>query len=149
AVRGAVPGPEPDDHEAGAQRRDQHDGMAGLPGRRTGPGTAAVAGGRAPLPQGKTRDLRLTRGRYIRPMRKRSHVSFEPTRRQYVHGRAAGGMVAGFGLWPGSGRAAGPVAGPNVLTGTEFDLAIGEAPANFTGLTRPAIMVNGSIPAPL
>src|SRR5690606_33229040 len=108
-----------------------------------------VAGGRAPLPQGKTRDLRLTRGRYIRPMRKRSHVSFEPTRRQFVQGLAAGGMVAGLGLWPGSGRAAGQAGVPGVLTGTEFDLAIGEAPANFTGLTRPAIMVNGSIPAPL
>src|SRR3546814_5916736 len=38
---------------------------------------------------------------------------------------------------------------PNVLSGTEFDLTIGETPANFTGVTRPAITVNGSIPAPL
>jgi FtsP/CotA-like multicopper oxidase with cupredoxin domain len=38
---------------------------------------------------------------------------------------------------------------PNVLSGTEFDLTIGETPMNFTGKTRTAITVNGSVPAPL
>src|SRR5690606_40301898 len=31
----------------------------------------------------------------------------------------------------------------------DFDLTIGETPINFTGTTRTAITVNGSIPAPL
>jgi FtsP/CotA-like multicopper oxidase with cupredoxin domain len=37
----------------------------------------------------------------------------------------------------------------NVLSGTSFDLSIGETPMNFTGRTRPAITVNGSLPAPI
>src|SRR5690606_11933085 len=37
----------------------------------------------------------------------------------------------------------------NVLSGTEFDLTISETLVNFTGRTRPAITVNGSLPAPL
>ncbi|HEL3255588.1 TPA: copper resistance system multicopper oxidase [Stenotrophomonas maltophilia] len=73
----------------------------------------------------------------------------QPSRRQFVQGLAAGGAIVGLGLWPklswalkGSGQA-------NVLAGTEFDLSIGETPMNFTGRVRPAITVNGSLPAPL
>jgi len=72
-----------------------------------------------------------------------------PSRRRFVQGLAAGGAAAGLGLWP---RASWALASPgqaNVLSGTEFDLVIGETPANFTGRTRTAIAVNGSIPAPL
>ena len=72
------------------------------------------------------------------------------SRRRFVQGLAAGGTLAGLGLVPRSAWAA--VAGPGqagVLTGTQFDLTIGETPANFTGRTRPAITVNGSIPAPI
>jgi CopA family copper-resistance protein len=36
-----------------------------------------------------------------------------------------------------------------VLTGTHFDLQIGEAPFNFTGKRRIGTVVNGQIPAPL
>ena len=36
-----------------------------------------------------------------------------------------------------------------VLTGTEIDLDIGAITANFTGRDRPAVAVNGQIPAPL
>ncbi|MBA3487726.1 MAG: copper resistance system multicopper oxidase, partial [Lysobacter sp.] len=36
-----------------------------------------------------------------------------------------------------------------VLSGTQFDLAIGETPMNFTGRTRTAVTVNGSLPAPI
>src|SRR3546814_2229454 len=53
------------------------------------------------------------------------------------------------GLWPKSSWAVQAQGLPKVLPGTEFDLTIGETPANFTGVTRPAITVNGSIPAPL
>ncbi len=36
-----------------------------------------------------------------------------------------------------------------VLRGTSFDLSIGEAPMNFTGSTKMAQTINGSIPGPL
>jgi CopA family copper-resistance protein len=42
-----------------------------------------------------------------------------------------------------------PGKGPAVLSGTQFDLVIGEAPVNYTGRTRPAVTVNGSQPAPV
>jgi CopA family copper-resistance protein len=38
---------------------------------------------------------------------------------------------------------------PVVLSGTEFDLTVGETPMDFTGRIRPAITVNGSLPAPI
>src|SRR4029450_8232438 len=37
---------------------------------------------------------------------------------------------------------------PQVLAGNDFDLTVGETPVNFTGRTRPAITVNGSLPPP-
>ncbi len=70
------------------------------------------------------------------------------TRRQFVQGLAAGGALAGFCAWPRSASAQSPAA-PQVLTGTDFALSIGETPVNFTGRTRPAVTVNGALPAPL
>ncbi len=53
------------------------------------------------------------------------------------------------GGWAGSAQAgARLLTSASVLTGTEFDLAIGESMANFTGRIRPAVTVNGSLPAP-
>ena len=72
-----------------------------------------------------------------------------PSRRLFVQGLAAGGAAAALGLWPRTSWAVKAEGVPNVLSGTEFDLTIGETPMNFTGATRPAITVNGSIPAPL
>jgi FtsP/CotA-like multicopper oxidase with cupredoxin domain len=37
----------------------------------------------------------------------------------------------------------------SVLSGTEFDLQIGETPVNFTGKPRIGTVVNGQVPAPL
>ena len=74
---------------------------------------------------------------------------FVPSRRRFVQGLAAGGAVAGLAPWSRWAAAATPAGLATVLSGTEFDLSIGEVAANFTGLTRPAIAVNGSIPAPL
>ncbi len=74
---------------------------------------------------------------------------FKPSRRRFVQGLVAGGAVAGLGLWPKLSWALQGPGNPNVLSGTEFDLTIGETPMNFTGRTRPAITVNGSVPAPL
>ncbi|TCZ84328.1 copper resistance system multicopper oxidase [Lysobacter sp. N42] len=68
-----------------------------------------------------------------------------PSRRRFVQGLAAGGAVAALGLpslaQPRRGDAP-------VLRGTDFDLVIGETPVNFTGRVRPAVTVNGSLPAP-
>ncbi|SDQ92499.1 copper resistance system multicopper oxidase [Pseudoxanthomonas sp. CF125] len=72
-----------------------------------------------------------------------------PSRRRFVQGLAAGGAAAALGLWPKNSWALKGAGNNNVLSGTEFDLTIGETPMNFTGRTRPAITVNGSIPAPL
>jgi CopA family copper-resistance protein len=69
--------------------------------------------------------------------------SADLSRRRFVQGLAAGGVVAGFG-WPRLGfTAVAPV-----LTGTDFDLVIDELPVNFTGRTRIGVAVNGSVPAP-
>ncbi|MGY0559465.1 copper resistance system multicopper oxidase [Luteimonas sp. A277] len=72
-----------------------------------------------------------------------------PSRRRFVQGLAAGSAISALGLWPRSSWAVKAEGVPNVLSGTDFDLTIGETPMNFTGATRPAITVNGSIPAPL
>ena len=74
---------------------------------------------------------------------------FQPSRRRFVQGAAMGGAVAGLGLWAKPGWALKSPGNANVLSGTEFDLVIGETPMNFTGRTRTAITVNGSVPAPL
>jgi FtsP/CotA-like multicopper oxidase with cupredoxin domain len=71
-------------------------------------------------------------------------------RRTFVRGLAVGGAAAGLGVWPSRGFAqADSRTSQATLTGTEFDLRIGESPVNFTGAARMGITVNGSIPAPL
>lgn len=71
------------------------------------------------------------------------------SRRRFVQGLAAGGTALGLGLWPKASWALKGPGNANVLAGTEFDLVIGQTPVNFTGRTRPAITVNGSLPAPI
>jgi len=72
-----------------------------------------------------------------------------PSRRRFVQGLAAGGAIASLGLWPKPSWALKTPGSDNVLSGTEFDLVIGETPLNFTGRARTGITVNGSVPAPL
>ena len=83
------------------------------------------------------------------PFGRKADGAFGNSRRRFVQGLAAGGAVAGFGLWPKAVWAMKSPGQLTVLAGTEFDLAIGETPVNFTGRSRPAITVNGSLPAPL
>ncbi|MEJ2060678.1 MAG: copper resistance system multicopper oxidase [Gammaproteobacteria bacterium] len=73
------------------------------------------------------------------------------SRRQFVQGLVAGGVMAGLGLAPRPLWAATPADGmtPRELSGTDFDLVIGETPVNFTGRPRMATTVNGQIPAPV
>jgi CopA family copper-resistance protein len=77
-------------------------------------------------------------------------MSRKPTRRTFVKGLAAGGAAAALSRWhvplyadPGGLK-------PTVeLSGTEFDLTIGESAVNFTGRPRIAYTVNGSLPGPI
>lgn len=61
-----------------------------------------------------------------------------------------GGVVASFDLWSGAAWAQQPATAQRsaVLTGSNFDLRIGESLVNFTGAPRIAHSVNGSLPAP-
>jgi CopA family copper-resistance protein len=70
------------------------------------------------------------------------------SRRRFVQGLAAGGVLAGLG-WPAVASMSAGRVGTPVLTGTDFDLVIDEFPVNFTGRTRTGIAINGSIPAPI
>jgi CopA family copper-resistance protein len=72
----------------------------------------------------------------------------EISRRRFVQGLAAGGAVA-CGLRPKRSWGLNAADGLQVLAGREVDLVIGETPMNFTGRTRTAITVNGSVPAPV
>ncbi|RZI86021.1 MAG: copper resistance system multicopper oxidase [Rubrivivax sp.] len=71
-----------------------------------------------------------------------------PSRRRFVQGLAAGGAIAGLGLWPRASWAQTAQTMPT-LRGTEFDLSIGETLVNYTGSTRPAVTINGTVPGPL
>jgi CopA family copper-resistance protein len=71
------------------------------------------------------------------------------SRRHFLQGLMAGGAVAALGLRPAPAWAVNPSGQVNSLSGTRFDLGIGESSANFTGSLRSATTVNGSIPAPL
>ena len=70
------------------------------------------------------------------------------SRRRFVQGLALGGAAAWLprSAWAQPGPRVGDV---NVLRGTDFDLTIGETPVDFTGRVRPAVTVNGSLPAPI
>ena len=71
------------------------------------------------------------------------------TRRSFVRRLALGGAAAGLGLWrPAEGLAAPAWQPPVELSGTDFDLRIGEVGMNITGRPRVGLAVNGSIPAP-
>lgn len=73
----------------------------------------------------------------------------DPSRRRFVQGLAAGGLLLGSGL---AGRTAWASAGstqPRELRGTEFDLEVAELPVNFTGKPRIATAINSQIPGPV
>ena len=74
------------------------------------------------------------------------------SRRTFVKSLAAGGIVAGMGVWR---QPVWAVARPHqtadqgVLAGTQFDLTIDSLGVNFSGRERTAMAINGSIPGPL
>ena len=69
-------------------------------------------------------------------------------RRRFVQGLAFAGLAGGSGLLRTPALAS-PATSPQVLSGTRFALAIGSSEVNISGRPRPAITVNGSLPAPL
>lgn len=71
------------------------------------------------------------------------------SRRTFVKGLAAAGMLGGLGLWRSPSWAAAGSPALSTLTGTEFDLSIGEMPVNITGKRRIAMVINGGLPGPL
>ncbi|WP_324804805.1 copper resistance system multicopper oxidase [Pseudomonas sp. JQ170C] len=71
------------------------------------------------------------------------------TRRSFVKGLAATGLLGGLGMWRTPVWAVTSPGQPNVLTGTDFDLYIGELPVNITGAARTAMAINGSLPGPI
>ena len=77
----------------------------------------------------------------VEMMKTTSHL---PSRRTFVKGLAAGGVLTALGVRPLSGQDGAAA----TLSGTEFDLRIGELPVNFTGAPRIAQTINGSLPAP-
>src|SRR5688572_14868286 len=67
------------------------------------------------------------------------------TRRRFLQGVVTGGVLVAFG----ARRATAALAPPGALRGSEFELVVSEAAANFTGRVSVATVVNGSLPAPL
>jgi CopA family copper-resistance protein len=73
-----------------------------------------------------------------------------PSRRTFVKGLAVGGVVAGLAPWSTRAWADPAPRRPTIeLTGTDFDLQLGETLVDFTGEPRVAHTVNGSLPAPI
>ena len=71
------------------------------------------------------------------------------TRRTFVKGLAATGILGGLGMWRTPVWAVTSPGQPNVLSGSDFELFIGELPVNITGASRTAMAINGSIPGPI
>jgi CopA family copper-resistance protein len=71
------------------------------------------------------------------------------SRRTFVKGIAAGGLLGGLGLWKTPVWAVTNPGLPSVLAGTHFELLIGKTPVNITGSPRMAMTINGSLPGPL
>jgi hypothetical protein len=69
------------------------------------------------------------------------------TRRHFVQGIAAGGVIAGLHLWRWPAFAANG-AGPSNLSGSSFNLVAEQIAVNYTGRPACATALNGSVPGP-
>jgi len=76
-------------------------------------------------------------------------MHYKTSRRTFVKGLTAAGIVGGLGLWRTPVWALTSPGQPNVLAGSQFDLVIGETPVNITGKARLAKTINGSMPGPI
>ncbi|MEZ5420372.1 MAG: copper resistance system multicopper oxidase [Vicinamibacterales bacterium] len=84
----------------------------------------------------------------LRPI-SNSRPAAPPSRRRFVKGLAIGGVAASCGLLRTASAQPAPRPTPGVLSGTRFDLQIGETPIDITGRPRTAMTINGSMPGPL
>jgi CopA family copper-resistance protein len=73
----------------------------------------------------------------------------KPTRRSFIKGLAAGGVLAGTGLWQQPLWARNNDGQLPALSGQQFDLFIGESQVNYSGAPRTAMTINGGLPGPL
>ena len=73
----------------------------------------------------------------------------ELSRRRFVTGAAAGGVLMALGIDRGQGEDIAANPGPQIIAGNRFDLTIGSQPVNFTGRKRFATAVNGTVPGPV
>ena len=87
-------------------------------------------------------DHRCPRGSRNKPVR-------GITRRRFVQGVLAGGVIAGANLWRLPAWAQKSAFGLPELSGNRFQLDIAETPVNYTGRPRLATAVNGSVPGPI
>lgn len=70
-------------------------------------------------------------------------------RRQFVQALSLASGLCATGLAWNPANAAPAIKRPEELSGTEFDLEISRIPVNFSGRTRFATAVNGTVPGPL
>jgi CopA family copper-resistance protein len=72
------------------------------------------------------------------------------TRRRFVQGLAAGGVLVGAGSWlPRRAALAASAADVATLHGPKIDLTVGAHDVNFTGARRTATLANGTLPGPI
>src|SRR5712691_9368851 len=71
------------------------------------------------------------------------------SRRRFVQGLVAGGVIAGLDLWRWPAVVRGAANEQEVLTGNQFALFIEPIPVNFTGYNTTATAINGSVPGPV
>jgi CopA family copper-resistance protein len=84
------------------------------------------------------------------PRSSSSNPSPRPSRRTFVKGLVIGGAAASVGLLRQPAWAQSRLRQESaVLSGTEFDLRIGETDVNLTGTVRTALTINDSLPGPL
>jgi FtsP/CotA-like multicopper oxidase with cupredoxin domain len=76
-------------------------------------------------------------------------MSHQLSRRQFVQGIAVAGLAVSSGVWAKSTKPLAMITQVPYLKGNQFDLTIDEALVNFTGKSRTATVINGSLPAPV
>jgi FtsP/CotA-like multicopper oxidase with cupredoxin domain len=76
-------------------------------------------------------------------------MSHQLSRRQFVQGIAVAGLAVSSGVWAKSTKPLAMTTQVPYLKGNQFDLTIDEALVNFTGKSRTATVINGSLPAPV
>ncbi len=76
-------------------------------------------------------------------------MTHQLSRRQFVQGVAIAGLAVSSGVWAKSTKPSVIAAQMPHLKGNQFDLTVDEALVNYTGKSRIATVINGSLPAPV